>query len=433
MLGVIGRSGLESAMEGEGTLARAYSIATLRETRAQLRTWWGIAMVTFIGLIFGFISLLVGQMLVLEPIGGTYGYEVVWGQGAFAWWNYPGLIVVEPWGLLALPFLPTLAMALVSYGVGLGMSIALLIGARMLKLRRSSLGRPTAVGSVSGLTPAMIALVTLGACCSTTAAATAGIGVAAQTSGSSVDALLENNWYLNVFQLVILWVALIAQEQLLLAYGIFFDPASTAAREAGRDRWAFPRGLARVALLIGGVTWSLATLASWTTTDASSAGPGWWGHWILQQQVPALLAIAVAIAPAGFLQVAERRLVGAVGTCIRALLVVTGATLVLAVPPALVGVGWAGWVNELLGSLGLPASQGAASFGGVAGWGLAFHWVFQLWLLGGLAVAVGVNPRRTLRLFAPSSRPASAESAGIARSPSERPALGARPSGPTER
>ncbi len=60
----------------------------------------------------------------------------------------------------------------------------------------------------------MIALVTLGACCSTTAAATAGLGVIAQASGTSIDELLANNWYIGVFQILVLWIALIAQEQL---------------------------------------------------------------------------------------------------------------------------------------------------------------------------------------------------------------------------
>ncbi|MCI4360766.1 MAG: hypothetical protein L3J91_03610, partial [Thermoplasmata archaeon] len=155
-------------MDGESGFARIYSVASLEQTRTQLRTWWGRLMVASIGSVFAFISLLVGQMLVLEQVGGEYFLEIIWrpASGAY-WWNYPGVILVQPWGILALPFLPTVAMVLVAYGVGLGMSVAVLIGVRMFRSRRTALGRPVALGSATGLTPAMIALVTLGACCST--------------------------------------------------------------------------------------------------------------------------------------------------------------------------------------------------------------------------------------------------------------------------
>jgi len=414
-------------MGDESTLARAYSVATLEQTRAQLRTWWGVAMVASIGIVFGLISLLVGQMLILEPIGGTYGYEVVYGGGATAWWNYPGLIVVEPWGLLALPFLPTLAMVLVSYGVGLGMSIAILIGARMVRLRRRPLGQPTAVGGVTGLTPAMIALVTLGACCSTTAAATAGIGVAAQTSGSTVDALLQNNWYLNVFQLVILWVALIAQEQLLVAYGIFFEPSKGATgKQPARDRFALVRGLARVALLVGGVTWSLATLAAWTTTDPTTAGAGQWFHWIVQQQLPALVAVSVALAPGGALHFARRHVHTAGGAALRVMLLISGASLLLWFPAPVVSAGVVGWLNEVAGAAGVSAGAGGFLPPEIFGWGLAFHWVFQLLALGALSVGIAWRPLSVLRLFAPTEIVPSLDSPTTAPgTPSERPSIAA--------
>ncbi|HXQ48995.1 MAG TPA: hypothetical protein VN842_04370 [Thermoplasmata archaeon] len=391
-------------MDGESTLFRAYSVATLSQTRAQLRNWWGRLMVAGIGAVFGLISLLVGQMLVLERIGGFYGADVIWrsSSGAY-WWNYPGVILIQPWGILALPFLPTIAMALVSYGVGLGMSVAILIGARMFRLRRAGLGRPTALGSATGLTPAMIALVTLGACCSTTAAATAGIGVAAQTSGTTIDTLLQNNWYLNVLQLVILWVALIAQEQLLLAYGIFFDPdrARAASAPLPKDRYAVVKGAARLALLIGGITWSLTTIAAWTQVSAASAGAGLWFHWIVQQQAPALLAVAVALAPAGVAAFVGRHFTRPEGWVLRGLLLVGGISLIAWVPPSFVSAGIVGWVNELLGTLGIGAALGAASAAPIAGWGLVFHWAFQLLMLGALSIGVAIAPTRVLGALAP--------------------------------
>jgi hypothetical protein len=406
-------------VEEESALFRAYSVASLSQTRAQLRTWWGVAMVASIGIVFAFISLLVGQMLVLERIGGFSGVEVIWrsADGAY-WWNYPGVIFVEPWGILALPFLPTIAMALVSYGVGLGMSVAILIGVRMVRLRRGALGRPTALGTATGLTPAMIALVTLGACCSTTAAATAGIGVAAQTSGTTINTLLQNNWYLNVFQLVILWVALIAQEQLLVAYGIFFDPdrARAAAVTVPQERFAYAKGGARLALLIGGITWSLATIADWTQVSASSAGLGLWFHWIVQQQIPGLLAVAVALAPSGTASVLVRQLRRPAGWAIRGALLVGGASVIVWWPPGAVSAGVVGWANELLGVAGLSAAAGAASVAPISGWGLVFHWAVQLFLLGGFAMAVAVAPVRVLGALTPASS-APAASAALQGSP----------------
>jgi hypothetical protein len=399
-------------VDGESALFRTYSVATLSQTRSQLRTWWGRAMVASIGVVFGFLSLLVGQMLVLERIGGAYGLVVLWNSsGGAYWWNYPGILWVQPWGILALPFLPTIAMALVAYGVGLGMSVAILIGVRMFRLRRGALGRPTALGSATGLTPAMIALVTLGACCSTTAAATAGIGVAAQTSGTTVDALLQNNWYLNVFQLVILWVALIAQEQLLIAYGIFFDPDRARAAVASGpayDRLAVAKGLARLALLVGGVTWSLSTVASWAQVGAASAGAGLWFHWIVQQQAPALLAVAVALAPSGIAALFARHGARLGGQIVRAVLFVGGLSLIVWMPPSLVGADVVGWLNEVLGSLGAPSAVGAASAAPIAGWGLLFHWAFQLLLLGAFAAAVAIAPTRILGALAPAPQPAGA-------------------------
>ena len=389
-------------MEGESSLLRAYSVASLRETRAQLRTFRGRLLVASIGSLFALLSLLVGGMLVFESIQGDYSWNLLWANGASDWWNYPGLLAVQPWGIVALPFFPTVAMVLVSYGVGLGMSIAILIGIRMVRLRRTTLGRPTALGSVTGLTPAMIALVTLGACCSTTAAATAGIGVAAQTSGTTANAIIVNNWYLNVFQLVILWVALVAQEQLLVAYGIFFDPEAAAARSTpNREPFAWLKGVARVALLVGGITWSLTMFADWTRIAPGSAGAGEWFHWVIQQQLPGLLAVGVALAPSGLARWVLRHGRQLEGWVLRAALLVGGLTLVLWMPPAVVSAGVIGWVNELLGSLGLAASTGAVSAAPIEGWGLAFHWGLQLLLLGLLSIAVAVVPNRVLGWIAP--------------------------------
>ena len=134
--------------------------------------------------------MLLGGMIVLARFSGGYSVLLLWGNAlGLQSWNYPGLLIEAPWGFVVLPFFATLSMILVSVGVGLGMAVALLLGAQLLREHRATAGRPTTTGAIAGLTPAMIALVTLGACCSTTAAATAGVGLVAQSSGSSISNL----------------------------------------------------------------------------------------------------------------------------------------------------------------------------------------------------------------------------------------------------
>ena len=103
------------------------------------------------------------------------------GQG---WWNYPYIYAVAPWGYLEIPFFTGISMLLVAVGVGLGMAVAVLLTLSLLRPTAAGAARSKAVGAATGLTPAMIGLVTLGACCSTTAAASAGVGLVAQASGN---------------------------------------------------------------------------------------------------------------------------------------------------------------------------------------------------------------------------------------------------------
>ncbi len=198
------------------------------------------------------------------------------GQG---WWNYPYIYAVAPWGYLEIPFFTGISMLLVAVGVGLGMAVAVLLTLSLLRPTAAGAARSKAVGAATGLTPAMIGLVTLGACCSTTAAASAGVGLVAQASGTSVNNLLLNNWYLGAFQIVIVWSALVAQELLLTVYGGLFGlsgvngSAGRAPPTAGGLRYIAGAGL-RVVLVAGGLLWALTVLAEWTTISPGSAGSG---------------------------------------------------------------------------------------------------------------------------------------------------------------
>ncbi len=380
----------------------AYSILVLLEVRRFLRESHARMMVVFFAVLYALGSMVLGGMLILTHVPGGYTSEIIWGNALGSGvWNYPGYLLVAPWGIVSLPFLAFWSMVYVAIGVGLGTSVAILISVRLVRDLRRASAQPGAVGTIAGLTPAMIALVTLGACCSTTAAATAGVGLVAQASGSSVGALLVNNWYLDLFQVAVLTVALYAQEMLLEVYGGLFglrprDAGEHYARAAPRwNRRTWATGVLRGLLLVSGVTWSLAMFAEWTTTSPFGASGALWFQWIVQHQLLAGLAVAVALFPAatvGFLVGTAGRPAGIV---LRVALIVGGTTLAIGVPPPLAGAAVAGFVNEVLGALGLPAAWGAVAPVFAPGLTLYLRWAFQYLLVGGFAIAVAVGPRRT--------------------------------------
>ena len=359
-----------------------------------------MGLAAFIGVAYAIGSMLLGGMLVFARYSGGYSVLVFWGNAlGIQPWNYPGVLIEAPWGFVELPFFATVSMLLVSAGVGLGMAVAIVLGVQLLRDRRTSAGRPAAAGTVAGLTPAMIALVTLGACCSTTAAATAGVGLVAQASGSSPSNLLLNNWFLGTFQVAVVYVALIAQELLLRVYGSLFasnDPA-IASTESTRPSWnrhsLGPLAL-RFALLAAGVTWALAVLAAWTTSSPATASGGLWFNWVVEHWILSGVAILAGLAPdvlRGWLRSVASTIPG---YALRALIFVGAWTLGAWVPPPLSGAGVEGFGNEVLGLLGQSAAVGAVSPGVDGGVVLVLRWAVQYLLLAGFGAAVALAPKR---------------------------------------
>ncbi len=378
------------------------AILTLRETRRFVRERHGRMMAAFFAVVFALVSMWVGEMLILTPLHVTPYAGILWSPGTNPqWWNYPGILVVGGWGVLDLPFLPTWTMIFVSIGVGIGISAAILLAIELVRMRRSGAARSTAIGSGVGLTPAMIALVTLGACCSTGAAAAAGIGAVAQTTGSTTYTLVANSWYLSLFQVVVMGIALIAQEQLLfVTRGIFArvgvdrDPPALAA-PAPLDRRFIVGAILRVALLVGGITWSLAMVADWITIPPQSASAAIWFSWGIQYQLPALLAILVALFPSAIHR-GLTTLARSWSLVLRAALLVAGLSLVTWVPPPISSWGIYGIGNEILGMLGLPAGWGAVVPLTTDGLTVALRWGFQYLLVGGFAIAFALLAARAL-------------------------------------
>jgi hypothetical protein len=394
------------ALSEEPPVLRALYALSLGETRRFLRESHARMMVVFFAILYALGSMVLGAMLIITPVRGGYTTEILWGNAlGIGAWNYPGLLIVAPWGVVSLPFLATIAMVLVSIGVGIGVAVAILIAARLIRDRRGSAAHTGAVGSVAGLTPALIALVTLGACCSTTAAATAGVGLVAKASGSSINTLLVNDWYLDLFQISVVFVALLAQEMLLEVYGGLFglapEPGSAAAHRAPAIPAPLgPRsiagGMLRAALLLAGVSWSLAMFAEWTTVAPASASAALWFQWIVQHQVLGGLAIAVALFPRPIVDGLRSAARAPRGVVLRAVPLVAGLSLLGWMPPVIAAAGAPGLVNELFGAGGLPSSWGAVPPVYPFGLDLLARWGFQYVLLGGFAVAFALAPGRAL-------------------------------------
>ncbi len=372
------------------------------EVRSFLRRSHALGLATFLAVLYALGSMLYGGMLTLAPLRGGTSIEILTGSGTGqGWWNYPGLLVVAPWGIVALPFVATLAMIAVAIGVGLGMAVAVLLIVRLLRPTPQEVARSKAVGAITGLTPAMISLVTLGSCCTTTAVATGGIGLIAQASGSSTSSLLLNNWYLGVAQVAVVWAALFGQELLLTVYGGLLglggDRGSrgrVVAPPADR-RWALGATL-RAALAVGGLLWSLSMFAEWTVHDPLTAGAGWWFRWIVEHQVVAGFALAAAFFPEGARQfaVALHRGWGRVGG-----VVIAGAALSLLLwwPEPLASAGLDSLGGEILGALGAPTAWGAIPVGAVGGPALLARWGLEYVLTAGFALAAVVRPEIVFR------------------------------------
>ena len=376
-----------------------FGALTLQEIRRFLRQTRMRPLGVFVAIVYALASMLWGGMLSLVPIHGGTTVEVLTGTGTgLGWWNYPGLLVVAPWGVLALPFFPTFAMIVVAVGVGLGMAVAAALILRLLRPSPEEVARSKAVGALTGLTPAMISLVTLGSCCTTTAAATGGIGLIAQASGSSTTNLLLNNWYLGVAQMVIVWAALLGQELLLTVYGGLLGSRTADRRAADLvvpplDRRWLVGALLRGTLVIGGILWSISMLAEWTTDSMANAGAGWWFRWIVQHQLLAGVAITAGFFPVGTARVLTSWRAGR-GRYLSAGIAAAAVSLLIWLPPPLPAWGLDSLGSQVAGAIGFPVSWGAIPLGAVTGVGLLVRWVLEYLVIGGFALAAALGPRR---------------------------------------
>ncbi|MDE1821448.1 MAG: hypothetical protein KGJ23_00915 [Euryarchaeota archaeon] len=401
-------------------------LATLRRTRALLRTPRGRVLAAAIAGVYAIVSMLVGEMLEFYGSGtqASWTFAVI-NQPSGPAWDYPALIVQWPSGILVLPYLPAITMVVVSIGVGIGAAAALLLFLPLLSSRFAS-RHVAAASTAAGVSPAITGVATLGACCCTGCVGTAGLAVVAAASGSNLSTLVLNSWYVDLFELVVVWISLMVQER-----GLTPRPGSRYAPPPPMDARFLLGTLLRIALLIAGITWSLSMFVEWTTTSPLTASSALWYHWIFEHQLLALLAIGAGLFPQELFLDGARSLrawIGRWGTGgARILLLAAGITWGIGVPPALVHLGLGGFVNELLGYLG-SGSPWAESPDAPLGAALLFHWGLQHFLLAAFAVTVAARPSLALL---PLTWTVSSE--GRADTPSGRPSGPSDPSGRAER
>ncbi len=398
------------------------ALVTLREVRRLIRTSPLRGAAVFFGSLYVVGALLVGGMLVLGNFGGGYTYEIFLGSPlGYQWWHFPALYVGAPWGELQLPLFPTIAMVVVGIGVGLGMAVAAGLVLRLLRPTPEERARGKAVGAVTGLTPAMISLVTLGACCSPSAAATAGIGLVASASATSVALVLYNDWYLGVFQIAVVWASLFAQELLLTVYRGLVGNGSARGppREPRAGPWLLVGGV-RTVLFLGGLLAVLSVGAAWTAVDPLRAGAGVWASWVLQSALLGATALSLALFPLGTVGVLERLPRSRPGRVLPGTLAVAAASVLVWLPAPLPAWGFTSVPDQLLGVVGGPAAWGAAPVPAAAlGW-LLFRWVVVIAVPSAFAILASVRPT-VLRSFFETGVPAPGVSADPAATDLEAP------------
>ncbi len=395
-------------------LNRLPGLLFLRRTRTLVARPFGRALAAAIALAYALGAMLVSGSLELGPTAVTStSVEVLRNTNGTDWWDYPALVAIGPHFLLVVPFFGGVAMAVVSIGVGLGMAAGVLVSIELVRRRRSVPAGSGAASSLAGLTPGLIVLLTLGACCSTSAAALAGLGAIAQSSGSPLENVLLNSWYVSLFQVGVLYVALVAQEQLLRFYsGLLRGPSAYIDRPTVDRPWTPGRaaGVAlRILLIVGGTLWLLAGLLELGGSPPPGALPSvLLVGTLLQHFGLGLIALAAGLVPADLLRM---RLPIGSSRPLRGLTAVVGVSVAVGTPPPLAGGGAPGLVNVVLGLLRVPASWGGSAPVAGEAPGALLAWSVLYAAVALLVTVLAIAPGRTLRQLGADTGVASPEPA----------------------
>ncbi|MCI4362506.1 MAG: hypothetical protein L3J77_04885, partial [Thermoplasmata archaeon] len=281
------------ARAGPSATAREIlSLASLREMRRLVRGWKRGSVTVVVAAAIAFFSMWVGGMLTFFPTQGVYTVELLWSGSASNWWFYPEVLVVQPWGLLQLPLFPTVAVGLVSVGAAVGAVSGVVLARGIWQSERERRRGSRGAALATGAAPGIASLATAGACCCSSCASSGGVALVAAASGTSVASLLTVDWYLPLFQLVAVYVLLLAEE------GALRRAKATSLAPVPVDARFVAGSVLRLALLVGGLTWSLAMFVEWGTQDPWTASAATWYHWLFEHQLLSVTAVTAALFPA---------------------------------------------------------------------------------------------------------------------------------------
>lgn len=358
-------------------------LADLSRLRALVRTpmyrrIWALSTFAYV-----VVSMFIGQMVEIFPQSTGLDNEPVTvsvftsvSQVANVY-ELPAVLIVGPHFVVQFSLWPTLAM--VAIGIGIGLSVAASTAMLVTQRRARSGTASTAVA------PLVTGWALLGACCCTTCATqVAAVGVLGATEGASTASLIVSAWPLAFVQLLVLGLTLLYME-----YRIRTPLRGVVEMPVPRSR-SIPAFVVRLALLLGGITWMFAFVLEFSETPAAQIDAPLVYHWVFEHLLLGGFATMCGLAPEIVRSVASRHLRWR--TPMRAGLLIAGISWGIYVPPALTSIGLGGFLNELFGYLGYPASWGAIPPDSPLGAALLFHWAFQHLVLSAWAIGIAVRP-----------------------------------------
>jgi hypothetical protein len=375
------------------------SLLILRATRSLVVAPSYRALVGGIAVAYGLAAMIVGGMLQLSLSGaGTAPFLWIVPKGPGMAWYYPAILAGGPHFLLILPIVSTIFMVLTAAGVGLGVAAAVYLGVYSLRPLLTPGSGPRAMASTIGLTPALLVFLTLGACCSTTAAAGAGIAVLAQSSGTSTTAVLVNTWYLGLFQLAMVYVALLAQEQLVVVCTVIYGGGRPENAAMAPRAWRKVGGaLLRLTLIASGLLWAFSGLTLWFSIPLSDTPWVAWFGVLVQHVLPGSLAVLAGLMPGELATFLTRHDKVSSHRAIRGAAAVLGLSLLTWLPSSVASKGAPALLNEVGGVLGWPPGWGAVVPPSSDPVEIALRWGLGFMIVGGFALVLALWPESTLR------------------------------------
>lgn len=310
-------------------------------TRALLRSRGGYGLASAIAVAYGLLSMLSTGMVRAD--GGPVA-RVVWETPPsgdpvilLSGLGWSATLPLEGLGLTILVALAT--------GVGLGAAVAV-----SLRLRAGACSAKigtTSAATVAALAPAMMALVTLGACCSTVAAAASGLVGGTGSSQLALGPITVPTLFLGVGQLGLLAVALSAQERLFRMFGDLLrlepgpSPPSKVPEREWRRRFIARSPFSATSLgvgVLGGVAFAAVVAGS---PSLGGPGPLILGG-VLHADVRSLFVVGTVLFPALVALAATRRNVGWIGPSLGALMAGIGLSYAPQELPFGDGLSWEG-------------------------------------------------------------------------------------------